>query len=371
MNFMRRPAERSPRPKDKATSIRMDAVLLGLFGAAAYLFSVNVDGFEAVHEFSRAHEDWEIDEVVTALLIFLLGLSAFTVRRLFELKDEITQRKIAKRELISYQDNLQKTLDEATEQLRIKAEEAERALDREVELNQVQRQFISLASHEFRTPLAIIDATAQRIQIRATRLTPEDLTKRCHDIRTAVKRMSKLMETTLSSSRLDAGELSINAAPCDIRSLVLEVCTSHQDLAGSHVITCDVADIPDAINADADSVRQMLTNLLSNAIKYSPASPDIQVKALIDGDQVVIQVKDHGVGISQEDLPKMCNRFFRAGTSTGIAGTGLGLHIVKTLAEMHGGSIGIESEAGEGSTFTLRLPVHGPADAAGSTTKAA
>ena len=104
----------------------------------------------------------------------------------------------------------------------------------------------------------------------------------------------------------------------------------------------------------------MLTNLLSNAIKYSPDAQDIKIRALASGDDIIIEIRDHGIGIDEEDLPKMFGKFFRAKTSVGIAGTGIGLYLTKTLVEMHGGSISLQSMRGEGSTFTVRLPIAGP-----------
>ena len=117
-----------------------------------------------------------------------------------------------------------------------------------------------------------------------------------------------------------------------------------------------------AVDADGPAL-QILTNLLSNAVKYAPGAPDIDVTARGMGEVIVISVRDRGVGIDEGELPRMFERFFRASTSTGIAGTGIGLNLTKMLVEMHGGSIEVESHAGKGSTFTVRLPLAGPAQA--------
>ena len=110
---------------------------------------------------------------------------------------------------------------------------------------------------------------------------------------------------------------------------------------------------------------------MSNSIKYSLAGSEITVRGRQDGDDVFVSVQDQGRGIDEDDLPKVFTRFFRAKTSTGIAGTGIGLNLVKTLVEMHSGSIDVESEKGKGSTFTVRLPVSGPLQRAESDTKVA
>ena len=107
----------------------------------------------------------------------------------------------------------------------------------------------------------------------------------------------------------------------------------------------------------------MLTNLVSNAIKYSPDGGLIDIRGFVEGASLVITVRDHGLGIAREDLPNLFTRYFRGATATGLAGTGIGLNLVKMLADLHEGSVEVESEEGRGSIFTLRLPVDGPAGA--------
>ena len=172
--------------------------------------------------------------------------------------------------------------------------------------------------------------------------------------------MTRLMESTLTAASLQDGKIAIEICPCDIGKEVREVCSRQQDIVHTHIISCVLTDLPESIMADRGSVEQVLANLLSNAVKYSPESQTIDVKAWEEGRQVVISVRDYGLGIDQEDLPDIGERFFRAKTSTGIAGTGIGLNLAKTLVEMHGGTLHAESVKGEGSSFTFRLPVAGP-----------
>jgi signal transduction histidine kinase len=263
-------------------------------------------------------------------------------------------------ELTSHRDYLQKRVNLATIHLKNKALELELALAKEKELNKLQREFVSMASHEFRTPLAIIDTAAQRLKRRADSATPEEAVKRADKIRGAVKRMTRLMDSTLTAARMEEGKIRVEIKPCDIGKVVAEICAVQQEIAQTHVISCDLADLPETIQADIGSLEQVLTNLLSNAVKYAPDAPDIEVKAGTKGDQVVISVRDHGIGIDEDELGRIGERFFRARTSTGIAGTGIGLNLVKTLVEMLGGSISIDSKRGEGSTFSFRVPIAGP-----------
>lgn len=245
-------------------------------------------------------------------------------------------------------------------QVRRANEDLRLALKKEKELNALQSQFVSMASHEFRTPLAIIDGTAQRLERRCEKSDAREITKRAHKIRGAVERMTQLMESTLTAASLDVGKLSINIEPCNFTDVITGVCQRQTELLDFHKISCNISELPETIQADSGSLEQIMTNLLSNAVKYAPSAPDIEVSAYVEEHDVVFSVRDYGLGIDEDDLPRMFERFFRARTSTGIAGTGIGLNLIKILIELHGGSIAIASKVGEGSTFTVHLPISGP-----------
>lgn len=276
---------------------------------------------------------------------------------------DITERKRAEDELIRHRDHLQDLVHAATHDLKLQAQELETALQREKELNELQRQFVTMASHEFRTPLAIIDSTAQRIKKSSSSMTPEDILNRTDKIRNAVSRMTQLMESTLTAARMENGHVKFEPDDCNIASLLWDVCERQGEVSESHIISCDVSALPPSITADASALEQVFTNLVGNAVKYAPDSPEIDVAARTEGSDVVVTVSDHGVGIDPEDVARLGERFFRAKTSMGIAGTGIGLNLVHTLVGMHEGSIDVKSELGKGSTFTVRLPIAGPAQA--------
>ncbi len=172
--------------------------------------------------------------------------------------------------------------------------------------------------------------------------------------------MTRLMESTLTAACMEDGKIEVTIGPCDIGKVVKEVCARQQQIAVDHVILCDVSDLPETIQADTGSMEQVLTNLLANAVKYAPDAPDVEVIARTEGDHVVISVRDNGIGIDEDDLGRIGERFFRANTSIGTAGTGIGLYLAQKLMEMHGGTVNVESQKGEGSTFTVRLPIAGP-----------
>ncbi len=273
---------------------------------------------------------------------------------------DITERKKAEKELIRHRDQLQMLVDRATQELKAKAEELKEALNKEKELNDLQRQFVSMASHELRTPLSIIDGSAQNLARNSDNITADYIILKTKKIRDAVVRMTRLMEGTLTEARLHEGKIKVEIEACDIGKVLREVCARQQEVSKDHVISCDLVDLPATIQADPGSLDQVFTNLLSNAVKYAPDAPDIEVKARKEGNHMVISVRDHGIGIDEDELHRIGERFFRAKTSTGIAGTGIGINLVKTLVEIHGGTVNVESKKGEGSTFTVRLPVARP-----------
>lgn len=278
--------------------------------------------------------------------------------------EDITERQRAEQELLSHRDHLQDLVDEATESLKTKATELRLALDKEKELNTLQREFVSMASHEFRTPLAIIDANAQRIERRAKKddLTNEDLLPRIGKIRTAIERMTRLMESTLSAARMQDGRINVQIEACDIGGLVQEIADRQQEIAKNHRFRVRFENIPDQIQADRGALDQVLTNLLSNAVKYAPDAPDIDVAAVRSGAYVIISIRDYGIGIDKDDLERIGERFFRAKTSTGIEGTGIGLNLVGKLIELHDGALHADSRKGEGSIFAISVPIAGPSN---------
>jgi PAS domain S-box-containing protein len=252
----------------------------------------------------------------------------------------------------------------SAEELRTRAYELEEnsrqltsALEQERHANELQRQFVAMASHEFRTPLAIIDGAAQRLLRRKEELSATFVEEKSQQIRQAVSRIVELMESILSFGALDAGNAGNTPENFSLRQLLSACCQRQQGLSTRHRIVSDLVSLPDTIVADRSALDQVFTNLLSNAVKYSPYSPKIIVRGWCEGRTVRVSVQDYGIGIDPDDLPKMFARYFRARTSTGIAGTGIGLNLVKHIVELHGGRVGVESKRGEGSTFTVSLPI--------------
>jgi signal transduction histidine kinase len=259
------------------------------------------------------------------------------------------------RALVTFQQNVT-LIDRLTAEQQAQNQRLHQALEKEREYNALHREFVSMVSHEFRTPIAIIDGAAQRIDRRIGRDTPDDLRGRTGKIRAAAARMIELIDSTLSVSRLEAGGIELELADCDLGKLLTEVVTRQQEISKNHTIRLSIGKMPPSLSIDPRRVDQILTNLLSNAVKYSPQSPHIDVEAGMIDDLVVVAVRDHGLGIPKAEVPKLFQRFFRASTSTGIPGTGIGLHLVKHLVELHKGRLAVDSIEGEGTTFVVELP---------------
>ena len=230
-------------------------------------------------------------------------------------------------------------------------------LEQEKRASELQRSFVSMTSHEFRTPLAIIDGNAQRMERRLGKMSSDDIADRIGTIRSAVKRLTGLMESMLSSAKAEAGTIKIDPVPTDIRAILQDCCDLQQELTPSHHVAVDHRDLPDQVTVDPTSFTQIVTNLLSNAVKYSPEADKIEVHGWQEAGDVFISVRDFGLGIDEQEQGRMFTRYFRATTSAGIAGTGIGLNLAQLLANRHGGRISLTSKKGEGSTFTLKLPV--------------
>ena len=233
----------------------------------------------------------------------------------------------------------------------------EEKLAQEQRLALLQRNFVSMASHEFRTPLSIIDGHAQRLIKLKDRLASEEINERAGKVRAAVMRLTYLIENLLNSSRIIDGGLSFHTEEIDLCKLLREVCQLHREVAPALQIDERLGKVPLQIVGDQKLLFQMFSNLLSNAVKYSSSGHLIEVGAKQDAGAVLVTVRDHGIGIPAKDIDQVFERYYRGSNVSGIVGTGVGLYLAKMVVEAHGGEIAVESHEGEGSKFAVRLPV--------------
>jgi signal transduction histidine kinase len=244
----------------------------------------------------------------------------------------------------------------------------EEALEKERRVTAQQRNFITMTSHEFRTPLTVIDAQAQRLIKLKDRLAPQDVLERSSRIRNAVNRLTGIMDSLLRDSRLLDGEEVYRPSEVDPAALLQDVCQLHRDTTRSADVHLSFGDMPDCIHADAKLLFALFSNLLSNAVKYSRQGDPVEITALLETPgNLLVRVRDHGIGISEGDRVHLFERYFRGANAVGIAGSGVGLHLVAMVLEMHGGSIELERSDDVGASFLVRLPITVPqVDGAGT-----
>jgi signal transduction histidine kinase len=156
---------------------------------------------------------------------------------------------------------------------------------------------------------------------------------------------------------LDVGKLVVEPKPCDLAKIIREVCAEQQDISPNHRIKVEVRGIPSAMVLDEKLIRQSLANLVSNAVKYSPQANSVEVSAFREGNMAVIEVQDHGVGIPPDEVEHVFSKYFRASTSSGIPGSGLGLAVVQHFVDLHHGTVALRSKVGIGTVVTMSLPI--------------
>ncbi len=248
-------------------------------------------------------------------------------------------------------------LEKTAQALTRSKQRAETALQRETEAKRQLRQFLSMVSHEFRTPLAIIDSAAQMLHLRPGN--GEAAAARVETIRGGVQRLLGLIDTCLADEQLDSGRLVLHEKAFDLAPMIEVAVGQHRVAAATHTFRLDV-EAPLNVWGDPGLIGLVINNLLGNAVKYSPQGGEITVAAHHDGGDIAMAVMDQGIGVPAEDLSGIFERFHRASNANGIPGSGIGLHMVRQIVEMHGGSVAVESAPRRGSRFTVRLrPVPG------------
>ncbi len=244
-----------------------------------------------------------------------------------------------------------------TAELKAREKELQRALGRERELNELKSRFLSMASHEFKTPLSTVLSSTEIIELYATTEQQPKRERHTQRIKAAVEQLTEVLNDFLSLSQLEQGDVQYNPKPIDVRALLsTSIETSEGQLKPGQRVIMEVADEPRTIEGDPKLLRHVLVNLISNAAKYSDPGMDVDIVAEQDEDQYTISVTDHGIGIPKEDQQHLFDRFFRARNVENVKGTGLGLNIVKHYTDLMGATVNFTSELGKGSTFTILLP---------------
>ncbi len=229
-------------------------------------------------------------------------------------------------------------------------QEASLARERTVE----QRRFVAMLSHEFRNPLAAIDRSAQMIQIKAPGLPPSE-TQRLGRIRANAAALSSLVDNFLLVERLEHRGVAASRKPCNIK-LLLQTIIRQQSEADESRIELTMCPEDVSFNVDETLFGAAVDNLVSNALRYSPVDSKVEIHAKMEHAGLRIRVVDHGPGLDQEALAQLGTPYFRAGTSLGKKGSGLGYHFTQRIVQAHGGSLYASSPQGQGLTVDMALP---------------
>ena len=252
-----------------------------------------------------------------------------------------------------------KMLREALSELERSKDELNAAFENEKELGELKSRFVTMASHEFRTPLSTILSSAYLLE-KYNELHPDPkVEKHIHRIKAAVGGMKNILEDFLSLGKLEEGLVQTNAellSVAELDSMLKEFLQELDGLLKRGQKIDYINSVDRDIRIDKTLVKNILINLVSNAIKFTDDNDTIRLITAIEEGNFVVTVEDNGIGISEEDQQHLFERFFRAKNASNIEGTGLGLHIVAKYLELMNGTITMKSKLNEGSTFTISVP---------------
>lgn len=251
-------------------------------------------------------------------------------------------------------------LKEALQRLEQSQKELSEALDKEKTLNEIKSRFVSMASHEFRTPLSTVLSSASLLA-RYTHEDEQDKRNRHIDkIKDSVKHLNDILEDFLSLGKLDEGRVESQSNDFNLHELIQDTSDEIKGLLKKNQQLLLKYSGDAAVCSDKKLLKNVLINLITNAIKFSAEGDTIDIRASTTGDRARIEVEDHGIGISEEDQRHLFTSFYRGANALNIQGTGLGLHIVKRYLDLLGGEVSIRSTLGQGTTITIIFPSHKP-----------
>ena len=290
---------------------------------------------------------------------------------------DITKRKQVEAEIINHQKKLEsmtqelkatnekleakvqdrtKILQEALYEIEKSRKELSEALTKEKELNELKSRFVSMASHEFRTPLTTILSSASLIPEYGMTDQQEKRIKHVERIKSAVSNLNDILSDFLSLSKIEEGKVIADFKTFNLKNLAGEIINEIKGICkeGQEIIHSHKGD--EEVELDPKLTKNVMINLVSNALKFSEENKKVQLKTFVDKKSVKLEVQDEGIGISKDDQQHLFERFFRGHNATNIQGTGLGLNIVAKYVELMNGYIEMESELEKGTTFRITFP---------------
>lgn len=276
---------------------------------------------------------------------------------------DTTLRKKAEEKLKNYSAELEKQvknrtliLEEAIQELEKTKKELNNALNKEKELNELKSRFVSMASHEFRTPLTTMLSSLSLVTKYGETNDKENQIKHVAKIKTSINNLTDILNDFLSLSKLEEGRVENMPEEINLKEFIEEIISEMKFMTLENQKIGYLHSGVEVVLLDEKLLKNILFNLISNAIKFSPEGGLIEVAGNVTDSFVKISVKDSGIGISEEDQQHLFERFFRGHNATHIQGTGLGLNIVARYIQLMGGSMDLKSKENAGTTFTIELP---------------
>lgn len=328
-------------------------------GAGRDLFGKRKDGSDVPVEVSLSHYKRNEETFVIAFIIDITRRKEIE-RNLLEKQSELEavtndirklnaelEAKVNERTLI---------LKEALERLEESQQELSEALDKERQLNEIKGRFVSMASHEFRTPLSTVLSSASLLSKYTTNEEQDKRDKHIKKIKGSVKHLNDILNDFLSLGKLDEGKVAADPGEFNGREMIEDTIEEIKGLIkpGQHIENSYNG--REDLYSDRKLLKNILFNLISNAIKFSEPGATITLSCHTDAENTTISVADKGIGISEEDQEHLFSSFFRGANASNIQGTGLGLHIVKRYIDLLGGRAKLHSELDKGTTVTVEFP---------------
>lgn len=324
------------------------------------LYAIKKDGTEFAVEVSLSHYSRDNELFVIAFIIditFRKQIEANMVQQQKELEKMTRDMRKLNTELEVKVEERTTILKEALMKLEQSQQELSEALDKERELNEIKSRFVSMASHEFRTPLSTVLSSASLLGKYTITEDQEKRNKHINRIKESVKHLNDILEDFLSLGKLDEGKVIAHPGEFDLQELIHDTTEEMKGLLKKNQNITYRHEGDALIWSDKNLLKNILINLLSNASKFSEESDAIEVTSIIQTGIVRISIADKGIGIPTEDQEHLFSSFFRGKNAVNIQGTGMGLHIVKRYIDLLGGDVHLQSELNKGTIISFSIPI--------------